>query len=96
MVKTKVAGEEHLIVICGRYEGVERIFPLRSPVITKVEVLRKGHVRRAKLYYLRKFKGRKSKVREAKEPKVVSLPAEKEKENTGAGINGGESGAPEA
>lgn len=44
--------------------GVERIFPLHSPVINKVEVLKKGHVRRAKLYYLRGKKGKAAKVRE--------------------------------
>ena len=90
------AGEMFTVRRVSHGEGVERIFPLRSPVITKIEVLKKGRVRRAKLYYLRKFKGRKSKVKEAKEPKVVSLPAEKEKENAGAEINGGESGTSEA
>jgi large subunit ribosomal protein L19 len=44
--------------------GVERIFPLHSPVIDKVEVLKKGHVRRAKLYYLRGKKGKAAKVKE--------------------------------
>jgi len=38
-------------------EGVERVFPLHSPRIEKVEVERKGRIRRAKLYYLRKRKG---------------------------------------
>lgn len=45
-------------------EGVERIFPLHSPFIEKVEVKKKGSVRRAKLYYLRKRKGKSSKVAE--------------------------------
>ena len=40
-------------------EGVERTFPLHSPVIEKIEVKKKGSARRAKLYYLRKRKGKK-------------------------------------
>ena len=44
--------------------GVERIFPLNSPRVAKVEVLRKGRVRRAKLYYLRKLKGRAARIKE--------------------------------
>ena len=43
--------------------GVERIFPINSPAIDKVEVLRHGKVRRAKLYYLRTAKGKKSKLK---------------------------------
>ncbi len=46
--------------------GVERTFPLHSPRIEKIEVIRKGQVRRAKLYYLRKRKGKKAKIKEAK------------------------------
>jgi len=43
--------------------GVERIFPLHSPVIDKIEVTRPGRVRRAKLYYLRKLKGKAARIR---------------------------------
>ncbi|HJT20521.1 MAG TPA: 50S ribosomal protein L19 [Nitrospira sp.] len=42
--------------------GVERIFPLHSPVVTRVDVVRQGKVRRAKLYYLRGKKGKFSRV----------------------------------
>jgi large subunit ribosomal protein L19 len=46
--------------------GVERIFPLHSPNIDKVEVVRFGRVRRAKLFYLRKAKGKAARVKERK------------------------------
>jgi large subunit ribosomal protein L19 len=45
-------------------EGMERVFLLHSPRITKIEVMRRGKVRRAKLYYLRGKKGKKAKVKE--------------------------------
>lgn len=44
--------------------GVEKVFPLYSPVIEKVETVRKGKVRRAKLYYLRDRVGKAAKVKE--------------------------------
>lgn len=44
--------------------GVERIFPLHSPVIDKIEVVTKGRVRRAKIYYLRKLRGKAARIRE--------------------------------
>jgi len=46
--------------------GVERIFPRQSPWIKKVEVVRSGRVRRAKLYYLRNLKGKAAKLRESR------------------------------
>ena len=44
--------------------GIERIFPLHSPMIEKIDVVRAGRVRRAKLYYLRGKKGRAARIRE--------------------------------
>jgi len=44
--------------------GVERIFPVFSPKIAKIEVIRKGKVRRAKLYFLRDLKGKAAKIKE--------------------------------
>lgn len=44
-------------------EGVERVFPLHSPRVTKVEVVREGQVRRAKLYYLRERSGKSARVK---------------------------------
>ena len=46
--------------------GVERIFPLHSKMINKIEIVRKGKVRRAKLYYLRKLKGKAARLKEAR------------------------------
>ena len=44
--------------------GVERIFPLHSPMIDKIELAKEGRVRRAKLYYLRELRGKAARIRE--------------------------------
>lgn len=44
--------------------GVERIFPLHSPMIVKIEVVTRGRVRRSRLYYLRKLRGKAARIRE--------------------------------
>ena len=51
--------------------GVERTFPLHTPVIDKIEVVTRGDVRRAKLYYLRGLRGKAAKIREKRD----SIPA---------------------
>ncbi len=45
--------------------GVERVFPLHSPRVAKIEVVRHGRVRRAKLYYLRNLRGKAARIKEA-------------------------------
>lgn len=47
--------------------GVERVFPLHSPVIDKIEVVRRGKVRRAKLYYLRELRGKAARIEERRD-----------------------------
>ena len=49
-------------ISCG--EGVERVFPVYSPLIEAIKVLRRGHVRRAKLYYLRERRGKAARIPE--------------------------------
>ena len=44
--------------------GVERIFPMHSPIIDKIEVVTRGRVRRAKIYYLRKLRGKAARIKE--------------------------------
>lgn len=53
-------------------EGVERVFQTHSPMVHSVEIVRRGHVSRAKLYYLRDLKGKKARIKE----KVAATSAE--------------------
>ena len=61
--------------------GVERIYPLHSPTIDKIEVLKKADVRRAKLYYMRERSGKRARM---KSQNVVAVPSEGEDESATA------------
>jgi large subunit ribosomal protein L19 len=55
--------------------GVERIFPLHSPSIASIDVVNKGSVRRARLYYLRNLRGKAARIKRAGREEVVEAPA---------------------
>ncbi len=54
--------------------GVERVFPLQSPLIKSLKVTRRGSVRRAKLNYLRQAKGKQARIKESKKGRPTALP----------------------
>jgi large subunit ribosomal protein L19 len=75
--------------------GVERTFPLHSPSIGKLEVVSRGHVRRAKLYYLRERRGKKARIRERRlgdEELAAIAAAEAERAAAGNAAAGDEAG----
>lgn len=57
--------------------GVERVFPLHGPVIDQIEVVRRGRVRRAKLYYLRGLRGKAARIEERREDRLKAKSARK-------------------
>ena len=62
--------------------GVERLFPLHSPMVDKIELAKEGKVRRAKLYYLRELRGRASRIKEKGRALAAVAGAEKPAEET--------------
>lgn len=76
----KITGSGRTKTICIRKisngVGVERIFPLNSPSIVDITLLKKGKVRRSKLYYLRALSGKKARIKEKKQAVGAKVEAE--------------------
>lgn len=69
-------------------EGVERIFPVYSPLIDSIEVIRRGKVRRAKLYYLRERRGKSARIAERTDKRALALKAAEQAKAKAAGGGG--------
>ena len=74
--------------------GVERIFPVESPAVQKIEIKSRGHVRRSRLYYLRELRGKKARLR-SKLRDLSALVSEEEAEAAGRIDEVAEAGEPE-
>ena len=77
------AGETFTVRKVSSGVGVERIFPVQSPSVTKLEIKRRGHVRRARLFYLRELSGKKARLR-SKVRDIAALMARPEEAGTAA------------
>jgi len=78
VIKNSKVGKTFTVRKISYGVGVERVFPIHSPRIVKVEVVRPGKVRRAKLYYIREKIGKSAKIKELiikKKPKAAQIPA---------------------
>ena len=75
--------------------GVERIFPLHATIVDHIDVVKRGHVRRAKLYYLRELRGKAARIRERDTRPVEVAEARAAVTTKSTDTNSGESGAAE-
>jgi large subunit ribosomal protein L19 len=66
---------------------VERIFPLHATIVDHIDVVKRGHVRRAKLYYLRELRGKAARIRErdTRQIEVAAAPVVAARDSTGEG-----------
>ncbi len=62
--------------------GVERIFPLHSPILSQIEMVRRGKVRRAKLYYLRSLRGRAARIEERRDEREIKTSSKEAKKSS--------------
>ncbi len=88
------AGETFTVRKISSGVGVERIFPVQSPSVTKLEIRSRGHVRRARLFYLRKLSGKKARLR-SKVRDIAALMAPSEEAGAAEEAGADEAQAPE-
>ncbi len=79
VIKTQGSGISYSVIVrkISNGVGVERTFPLHSPIVDSVEVIKRGRVRRARIYYIRKLSGKAARIKEI-------LPTKNSKKNTDA------------